>query len=139
MEMHNHNENFNRAFALGIALNVLYIVIEVVYGLLVSSLALIADAGHNLSDVLGLLLAWGATILAKTLPTKERTYGLRKSTILAALFNAIILLIAVGAISIEAVRRLMNPEPVHGTTMMIVAGVGVIINAATAFLFVRGK
>ncbi|HEY6906564.1 MAG TPA: cation diffusion facilitator family transporter [Ignavibacteriaceae bacterium] len=137
--MHNHNENFNRAFALGIALNVLYIVIEVVYGLLVSSLALIADAGHNLSDVLGLLLAWGATILAKTLPTKERTYGLRKSTILAALFNAIILLIAVGAISIEAVRRLMNPEPVHGTTMMIVAGVGVIINAATAFLFVRGK
>jgi cobalt-zinc-cadmium efflux system protein len=139
MEKHNHNENFNRAFALGIALNIFYIVIEVVYGLLVSSLALIADAGHNLSDVLGLMLAWGATFLAKTLPTRERTYGLRKSTILAALFNAIILLIAVGAISIEAVRRFINPEPVHGTTMMIVAGVGVIINAVTAFLFVRGK
>lgn len=139
--MHNHNntDNFNKAFAFGIALNVIYIVVEVVYGLLISSMALIADAGHNLSDVLGLLLAWGATILAKTLPTKKRTYGLRKSTILAALFNAIILMIAVGAITIEAVRRLINPEPVQGITMMIVAGVGVFINAATAYLFVKGK
>ncbi len=102
-------------------------------------MALIADAGHNLSDVLGLLLAWGAAFLASTLPTKKRTYGLRKSTILAALFNAIILLIAVGAISIEAIRRLAYPENVQGTTMMVVAGIGVFINAATAYLFVKGK
>lgn len=132
-------ENFNKAFALGIALNVIYIVVEVVYGLLISSMALIADAGHNLSDVLGLLLAWGATFLAKTLPTKKRTYGLRKSTILAALFNAIILFTAVGAITIEAIRRLISPQQVQGLTMMIVAGIGVFINAATAFLFIKGK
>jgi cobalt-zinc-cadmium efflux system protein len=129
----------NRAFGFGIALNVVYIIVEVVFGLLVSSMALIADAGHNLSDVLGLLLAWGATYLAKSLPTKNRTYGLRKSTILAALFNAIILLIAVGAISIEAIRRLINPEPVQGTPMMIVAGIGVFVNAITAYLFIKGK
>lgn len=135
----NNKNNFNKAFALGIGLNVIYIVIEVVYGLLVNSMALIADAGHNLSDVLGLLLAWGATFLANTLPTKNRTYGLRKSTILAALFNALILLIAVGAITIEAIRRLADPEPVHGTIMMIVAGIGVFINAATAYLFIKGK
>ena len=139
--MHNHinTENFNKAFATGIALNVIYIVVEVVYGLLISSMALIADAGHNLSDVLGLLLAWVATLLAKTLPTKKRTYGLRKSTVLAALFNAVILMIAVGAISIEAVRRLITPVPVQGITMMIVAGIGVLVNAATAYLFVKGK
>ena len=120
-------------------MNVIYIIVEVVFGLLVSSMALIADAGHNLSDVLGLLLAWGATYLAKSLPTKNRTYGLRKSTILAALFNAIILLIAVGAISIEAIRRLINPEPVQGIPMMIVAGIGVFVNAITAYLFIKGK
>jgi cobalt-zinc-cadmium efflux system protein len=135
----NNTDNFNKAFALGIALNIIYIFVEVIYGLMISSMALIADAGHNLSDVLGLLLAWGATYLAKTLPTKNRTYGLRKSTILAALFNAIILLIAVGAITIEAIRRLIYPEQVQGTVMMIVAGIGVFINAATAYLFVRGK
>jgi cobalt-zinc-cadmium efflux system protein len=139
--VHNHNntENFNKAFAIGIALNVVYIIVEVVYGLLISSMALIADAGHNLSDVLGLLLAWGATVLAKTLPTRKRTYGLRKSTVLAALFNAVILMIAVGAISIEGIRRLITPVPVQGITMMIVAGIGVFVNAATAYLFVKGK
>ncbi len=136
---HNHTDNHNKAFGFGIALNVVYIVVEVVFGLLVSSMALIADAGHNLSDVLGLLLAWGATFLARTLPTKKRTYGLRKSTILAALFNALILLIAVGAISIEAVRRLINPEQVQGSVMMIVAGIGVLVNAVTAYLFIKGK
>ncbi len=135
----NNTDNHNKAFAFGIALNVIYIAVEVVYGLLISSMALIADAGHNLSDVLGLLLAWGATFLAKTLPTRKRTYGLRKSTILAALFNALILLIAVGAITIEAIRRLINPEQVQGTTMMIVAGIGVVINAVTAWLFIKGK
>lgn len=136
---HNDTENHNKAFAFGIALNLIYIAVEVIYGLLVSSMALIADAGHNLSDVLGLLLAWGATFLARTLPTRKRTYGLRKSTVLAALFNALILLIAVGAITIEAIRRLLNPEQVQGTVMMIVAGIGVIINAVTAWLFVKGK
>lgn len=135
----NSKYNYSKAFALGISLNIAYIAIEVVYGLLVHSMALIADAGHNLGDVLGLLLAWGAALLASTLPTKNRTYGLRKSTILAALFNAIILLIAVGAISIEAIRRLMYPEPVQGNVMMIVAGIGVFINAATAYLFIKGK
>ena len=136
---HNSSYNHNKAFAFGIILNIIYIAVELIYGLLISSMALIADAGHNLSDVLGLLLAWGATFLAKTLPTHKRTYGLRKSTILAALFNAIILLIAVGAITIEAIRRLINPESVQGTTMMIVAGIGVIINAVTAWLFIKGK
>jgi cobalt-zinc-cadmium efflux system protein len=139
VHLHSNKENFNKAFAFGIALNVVYIVVEVIYGLLVSSMALIADAGHNLSDVLGLLLAWGAAFLATSLPTKKRTYGLRKSTILAALFNAIILMIAVGAITIEAIRRLVLPENVHGTTMMIVAGIGVFINAVTAYFFIRGK
>ncbi len=137
--IHNNIDNHNKAFAIGIALNVIYIAIEVIYGLLISSMALIADAGHNLSDVLGLLLAWGAAFLAKTLPTRDRTYGLRKSTILAALFNALILLIAVGAITIEAIRRLISPEQVQGTTMMIVASIGVIINAVTAWMFIKGK
>lgn len=139
---HNHHtdtQNFNKAFLIGIALNVVYIVVEVVYGVLINSMALLADAGHNFSDVLGLLLAWGATYLAKTATNQNRTYGLRKSTILAALFNAIILLIAVGAITIEAIRKITDPQPVAGTVMMLVAGVGVIINSLTAFLFMKGR
>lgn len=106
----NHKEQINyisRAFALGIALNLIYIAIEVAYGLIVNSMALIADAGHNFSDVLGLVLAWGATYLAKTAVTQKRTYGLRKSTILAALFNAIILFVAVGAITVESIRKIV--------------------------------
>jgi cobalt-zinc-cadmium efflux system protein len=113
--------------------------VEVVYGLLINSMALLADAGHNFSDVLGLLLAWGASYLAKIASTEKRTYGFRKSTILAAFFNAILLMIAVGAISIEAIRKLITPEPVEGTTMMIVAGIGFIINAITALLFMKGR
>lgn len=139
---HNHSHqqiNYNKAFAFGIALNVIYIIIETVYGLIINSMALLADAGHNFSDVLGLLLAWGGAYLAKTAVTKSRTYGLRKSTILAAFFNAIILLIAVGAITIEAIRKIAEPEPVGGTTMMIVAGVGVVINTLTALLFMKGR
>lgn len=139
---HTHSEeaiNYSKAFGIGIALNIAYIVVEVIYGLLVNSMALIADAGHNFSDVLGLLLAWGGAYLARTAVTKNRTYGLRKSTILAALFNAIILLIAVGAITIEAIRKLFNPEPIGGTTMMIVAGIGVIVNTLTALLFLKGR
>lgn len=141
---HNHNQlltsnNYNKAFLTGIILNVLYILVEVFYGLLINSMALLADAGHNLSDVLGLLLAWGAAYLAKTASSKKRTYGLRKSTILAALFNAILLMIAVGAISIEAIRKFISPEPVQGLTMMVVAGVGVLINALTAVFFMKGR
>ena len=141
---HNHNHlstlnNYNKAFLVGILLNVLYILVEVFYGLLINSMALLADAGHNLSDVLGLLLAWGAAYLAKTASSKKRTYGLRKSTILAALFNAILLMIAVGAISIEAIRKFISPQPVQGLTMMVVAGIGVLINAVTAALFMRGR
>jgi len=139
---HNHSHekfNYNKAFAFGIILNVIYIVVEFVYGLKINSMALIADAGHNLSDVLGLMLAWGAAYLAKSIPTKTRTYGLRKSTILAALFNAIILYAAIGAITVEAVRKFISPEPIQGTTMMIVAGIGVVINTLTALLFLKGK
>ncbi|HEX9253848.1 MAG TPA: cation diffusion facilitator family transporter [Ignavibacteriaceae bacterium] len=141
---HNHNHlstsnNYNKAFLAGIILNVLYILVEVSYGLLINSMALLADAGHNLSDVLGLLLAWGAAYLAKTASNEKRTYGLRKSTILAALFNAILLMIAVGAISIEAIRKFISPEPVQGLTMMVVAGFGVLINALTAVFFMKGR
>ena len=139
---HNHHTNalnFNKAFIIGITLNVVYIIVEVIYGFLINSMALLADAGHNFSDVLGLILAWGGAYLAKTAVTKSRTYGLRKATVLAALFNAIILLIAVGAITIEAIRKISSPEPIGGTTMMIVAGVGVIINTLTALLFLKGR
>lgn len=131
--------DYNKAFGYGIVLNIIYIIVEIVYGLLINSMALIADAGHNLSDVLGLILAWGGAYLAQTAVTKNRTYGFRKSTVLAALFNAIILLVAVGAISVEAVRKIFHPVPVGGTTMMIVAGIGVVINTLTALLFMRGR
>ncbi len=136
---HSHPQNYNKAFAIGITLNVFYIIVEFAYGLAINSMALIADAGHNLSDVLGLVLAWIASHLAQKIPTKTRTYGLRKSTILAALFNAIILLIAVGAITVEAIRKFIQPEPVAGNVIMIVAGIGVIINTATALLFLSGR
>ena len=141
---HNHNHlltsnNYNKAFLTGITLNVIYILVEVFYGLMINSMALLADAGHNFSDVLGLLLAWGAAYLAKTATTEKRTYGFRKSTILAAFFNSILLMIAVGAITIEAIRKLIYPEPVHGQTMMIVAGIGVVINAITALFFMKGR
>lgn len=127
-----------RAFALGVALNVGFVAIEATFGLLSNSLALLADAGHNLSDVLGLLLAWGATLLARQRPTSQRTYGLRSSSILAALFNALLLLIAVGGITWEAVRRLGEAVPVASNTVMLVAGAGILINTATALLFWKG-
>lgn len=135
---HSHDVKYNKAFALGISLNVIYIVVELVYGLIANSMALIADAGHNLSDVLGLVLAWGATYLAAKTPTKKRTYGFRKSTVLASLTNAVILLIAVGAISIEAVNRFFEPQVIESTTIVIVASVGVVINGVTAGLFFSG-
>ena len=139
---HNHSHapaNYDRAFAIGIALNVSYVVVEAVFGVLVHSLALVADAGHNLTDVLSLLLAWGASRLSQVQPTKRYTYGLRSSTILASLTNAIILLIAIGAIAWEAIRRFNQPQQIPGGTIMAVAALGVVINAATALLFVKGR
>ena len=141
---HNHGHshapaNYNRAFAAGVALNVVYIVVEATYGILADSLALLADAGHNLSDVLGLLLAWGANYLSQRKPTGRHTYGWRKSTILAALTNAIILLVAMGGIAWEAVQRFSDPLPVAGKTIIIIAAIGVVINTATALLFLSGR
>jgi cobalt-zinc-cadmium efflux system protein len=131
--------NFNAAFAIGIALNTGYVLFEVVFGLIGHSLALLADAGHNLSDVLGLLLAWGASAMSKTLPTKRRTYGLRGSSILAALFNAIFLLVSVGAIVWEALRRFKAPTEVAAHTIIWVSLVGIVINTATALMFRSGR
>ncbi len=126
------------AFAVGAALNLAFIAVEVGYGIAGHSVALLADAGHNLGDVLGLLVAWGGSVLAGRGPTPRFTYGLRGSSILAALFNAIVLLVTVGGIAVEAVRRLYEPEPVAGATVAIVAAVGIAINGATALLFRRG-
>ena len=136
---HEHHLNYNRAFVIGTILNVGFVAIEALFGFLSQSLSLLADAGHNLSDVLGLLLAWGASVLAQRPPTKRYTYGLRRSSILAALLNAIILLLAMGGIAWEAIRRFSNPSSVPGTTIIIVAAIGVAINTATALLFVSGR
>ncbi|MDB5653296.1 MAG: cation diffusion facilitator family transporter [Tardiphaga sp.] len=131
--------SFGRAFAIGIALNSVFVVVEAIYGYASGSMALVADAGHNLSDVLGLVAAWTAAILAKRAPTPRFTYGLKGSSILAALFNAVFLLVAVGAIAWEAVLRLIQPEPVAGVTVMVVAGIGIGINGITAWLFASGS
>ncbi|MCP3062176.1 cation diffusion facilitator family transporter [Myxococcus sp. K38C18041901] len=128
-----------RAFALGVTLNLAFVAVEALYGFISGSLALLADAGHNLSDVLGLVLAWGASILARRAATERRSYGLRGASILAALFNALILLVAVGAIGWEAIRRFGEPAPVASLTVMSVAGIGVVINTATALLFWKGR
>lgn len=131
--------NYDRAFAFGIALNTVFVLIEAGFGFAANSLALVADAGHNLSDVLGLLIAWGAAVLSRRGPTARRTYGLRSSSVLAALVNAVVLLIAIGAIAYEAVDRLRNPAPVAGTTVVIVASIGIVINSLTALLFFSGR
>jgi cobalt-zinc-cadmium efflux system protein len=128
-----------RAFMLAIALNAVFVAIEFTYGFIANSTALMADAGHNLSDVLGLVLAWGAALLAKTAPTRRFTYGLRGSSILAALGNALLLMVACGAIGWEAVLRFAHPEPVAGSTVSIVAAVGVLINGFSAWLFMAGS
>jgi cobalt-zinc-cadmium efflux system protein len=131
--------NYNKAFAIGVGLNVAYVLVEAGFGFSTNSLALLADAGHNLSDVLSLLLAWAASHLSQLRPSKRRTYGWRRSSIIAALLNAILLLVAIGGISWEAVRRFASPEPVSGGIVMAVAGFGVLINTATALLFMRGR
>lgn len=139
---HDHSQlpaKMNRAFALGILLNITFVVIEFSFGVISGSMALMADAGHNLSDVLGLALAWGAMRLAQSAPSARFTYGLKRTTILAALLNAVVLLVAVGAIAWEAIERFNAPSPVDGKIIMAVAGIGFIINGFTAFLFTSGR
>ncbi|MCB1433832.1 MAG: cation transporter [Alphaproteobacteria bacterium] len=131
--------DFGKAFAIGILLNTGFVVVEAAYGVLSQSMALVADAGHNLSDVLGLLLAWFAASLSKRPPSRHFTYGLKGSSVLAALANAFLLLLAIGAIAWESILRLETPEPVGSGAMMIVATIGIVINAATAWLFARGR
>ena len=131
--------SFGQAFAIGISLNTALVLAEAIFGYIGNSTALLADAGHNLSDVLGLLVAWGASVASKRAPSGRFTYGFRGSSILAALANAIFLLVATGAIGWEAILRLRDPEPIAGTIVMIVAGVGILINGATAMLFARGR
>lgn len=137
---HNHSgTHYGRAFAIGVALNIGFVLLEAGFGWFSGSLALVADAGHNLSDVLGLLLAWGAGALARRRPSQRRTYGMRRASILAALANAVILLIAVGGIVAEALRRLWEPAPVAGSTVIWVALAGVLVNGVTAWLFMAGR
>lgn len=131
--------DFGRAFAFGIALNIIYIVVEVTYGLLSGSMALLADAGHNLSDVLGLAVAWAGAELAKKPPSRKYTYGLGGSSILAALLNGLFLLVACGAIAWEAIERFNAPSEVASATVIIVASIGIAVNFGTAMLFVRGQ
>jgi len=137
---HSHEiSNYNRSFAIGIALNVVFVIVEVGYGLFADSLALLADAGHNLSDVVSLLLAWGASALAGKAATSTRTYGFRKATVMASLISAIMLMVVLGGITWEAVGRFVQPKLVDGQTVIVVAAIGVVINTLTALLFVKGQ
>lgn len=138
---HSHSgpRDYNKAFAVGVVLNLAFVAIEATYGFVANSLALIADAGHNLSDVVGLALAWAAVWLSRKKPTLRYTYGLRRSSILSALFNSVLLLVVVGGITWEAVRRFWTPAEVQAGTMMTVAFIGILINSATALLFASGR
>jgi cobalt-zinc-cadmium efflux system protein len=138
---HHHGDpaDHGRAFAIAITLNAIFVAVEFGYGFLANSTALMADAGHNLSDVLGLMLAWGAAILAKREPSRRFTYGLRSSSMLAALFNGMLLMVACGAIAWEAVLQLIDPVPVHGPTVSVVAGIGILVNGISAWLFMKGS
>lgn len=139
---HHHHGDPNkqgRTFAIAIALNTVFIVLEFIYGFIANSTALIADAGHNLSDVLGLVLVWGAAILARQAPNGRYTYGLRSTSILAALTNATLLLVGCGAIAWEAVQRFSHPPPVAGETVTLIAGIGIVINGISALLFIKGS
>jgi cobalt-zinc-cadmium efflux system protein len=142
---HDHSHapaNYNKAFAVGIALNTVFVAIEAFYGWRVNSLALLADAGHNLSDVAGLVLAWGGALAIKVRPNARHTYGWKRATILAAFANALLLLVAMGGLVWEAAGRLFSPQVMlqeQGITIMVVAGVGILINTATAMMFMRGR
>ena len=131
--------SFGKAFAIGIVLNTAYVLAEAFYGVAAHSLALLADAGHNLGDVLGLAAAWGASVLGRRKPGGRYTYGLRRSSVLAALGNAVVLLVVTGGIAWEAIRRLADPEPTGGVTIMVVAAIGIAVNGITAWLFMAGR
>lgn len=130
---------FNGAFATGIALNMAFVAVEAYYGWKVDSLALLADAGHNLSDVAGLVLAWGGALAGRLRPDARHTYGWKRASIYAAFINALLLLVAMGSLAWEAVHRLDSPRPIDGVAIMTVAGIGIAINSATALLFMRGR
>ncbi|HKF62131.1 MAG TPA: cation diffusion facilitator family transporter [Dongiaceae bacterium] len=140
---HHHHAHgpasYDRAFAIGTALNLGFVLVEAVLGVIANSVALLADAGHNLSDVLALLLAWGAAWLTRRQPTSRHTYGFGSSSILASLINAMLLLVAVGAIAFEAIGRIFRPEPVAEFTVIWVAAAGILVNGATAWMFMRGR
>ncbi|MFL6761995.1 MAG: cation diffusion facilitator family transporter [Sphingomicrobium sp.] len=136
---HHHHDDYSRAFAIGITLNVGFVVIETVFGFFANSMSLLADAGHNLSDVLGLVVAWAGAVMAKRAASPRFTYGFKKAPILAALANSLFLLVAVGAIGAEAVRRLFHPSTTQGGMVMVVATIGIVLNGATALLFARGR
>lgn len=136
---HHHPLNYGRAFAIGITLNMMFVLVEVTFGLMANSLALLADAGHNFSDVVGLVVAWGASWLSQWHPTEKYTYGFRRSSVLAALINALLLLVAIGGIVWEATGRLLHPVAAHAPTIIWVAAVGVAINTTTALLFMAGR
>ena len=138
---HHHHApaSFDRAFAIGITLNIAFVAIEAFYGWKVNSLALLADAGHNLGDVAGLVLAWGGMLAGRVRPGGRYTYGWKRASILAAFANALLLLVAMGSLAWEAVGRLHTPEPTQGFTVMVVAGIGIFVNLGTALLFMRGR
>lgn len=136
---HSHTKNYNKAFAIGIGLNIVFVVVEVFYGLAANSSALLADAGHNASDVLSLVFAWFAVWMSSKKPTHRFTYGFKKTTILISVLNAFLLFGAVIAIGWDAIGKFKNPEPVAGTQVMIVAGIGVVINTITALMFLKGQ
>jgi len=137
---HDHSPaSFNRAFGIGIGLNTAFVAIEAFYGWKIGSLALLADAAHNLSDVAGLVLAWAGALAVRLRPDDRHTYGWKRASILAAFFNAMLLLVAMGSLAWEALHRLQSPQAVEGVTIMVVAGVGIVVNTATALLFMRGS
>lgn len=139
---HSHEtqpQKINRAFKIGLLINVLFVLIEGSFGFFTNSLSLIADAGHNLSDVLGLFVSWLALLLSKKARDNFRTYGYKRSSILAALFNAVILLVAVSGIFIEGLQRLTNPQPVAENSVIVVAAIGIVVNGLTALLFMKGQ
>jgi cobalt-zinc-cadmium efflux system protein len=136
---HNHDIKLGTAFKIGISINIIFVVAEALSGVFSNSMSLVADAGHNLSDVLALVFSWIAVILSQRKPTLKFTYGFRRSTILVALLNTIVLLVAVGVILYETVQRLRNPVEINAGSVMIVATIGIAVNAFTAWLFVKGK
>jgi cobalt-zinc-cadmium efflux system protein len=137
---HEHRpKDFGAAFAIGTALNLGFVILETVYGVLANSLALVADAGHNFGDVLSLMMAWAAAVLARRAPSQTHTYGLRRGTILAALANVMLLMVTVGAIAVEGVRRAIEPGEVAGLTVIVVAAAGIVVNGLTAWLFASGR